>query len=246
MLKKIARKFGYSLKRQYKSEEFPDVFSLVLKYNPITTIIDCGANVGRFYRSVRECGFKGRYILIEPNPKCHDLIGHICARDPSAELVKCACGAGAGEAELNIVGVDGDSGSLSSLRDQTRLIRKRFNHAEVTETVKVPVKRLDTLLKELGVGTEEPIFLKTDTQGFDLDVLEGLGEYKSPLVGFHTELSVLPLYHGAPSHWKLLEFARDNGFNPLSFNTTSRNTDGRLIEYDALFVRDDHYPEIDV
>lgn len=244
MIKKIARKFGYSLKRLHKSEDFDDSFALFLKFNPITTIIDCGANIGEYYRSVRKSGYTGRVLLIEPNPNCYGVLEEICAKDPKATLLKCACGTEAGEAVLNIVGADGESGSLSSLRDQTNFTQDRFNHAEVTSTVTVPVKRLDEILIEMGVGKNEILFLKTDTQGFDLDVLKSIGKFSKRLVGFQTELSVLPLYKEAPSHWEILEFARKNNFEPLGFGITSRNVDGRLIEYDAFFIRNNHYPNV--
>jgi hypothetical protein len=50
---------------------------------------------------------------------------------------------------------------------------------------------------------------------------------------------VQTIYQGAPLHWEMLDVLREYGFEPFWFSTVSRGFDGRIIEYDAYFVKVD-------
>ena len=72
-------------------------------------------------------------------------------------------------------------------------------HNQVVETVPVHVLRLDEVLPHLRdrYQFERPL-LKTDTQGFDLEVFRGATDIHAQLVGVQCELAIKRLYQQAP------------------------------------------------
>ena len=65
--------------------------------------------------------------------------------------------------------------------------------------VEVEVRRLDGLFDEAVAGVANPrVYLKLDTQGFDLKAFAGAGHRTADLVGMQSEVSQVPLYDGMP------------------------------------------------
>jgi hypothetical protein len=128
---------------------------------------------------------------------------------------------------------------MGSLLPQNPLMAERFRSAYVRDKYKVQVNRLDGILGSEGVSRTERIFLKMDTQGYDYETFKGLGDRVNQIMAVKTELSIHQIYQGAPLHWEMLDLLRQHDFEPILFSTISRGFDGRMIEYDALFVKAD-------
>jgi len=65
----------------------------------------------------------------------------------------------------------------------------------------VSVRRLDKLLHEIASGFgSKHIFLKMDTQGYDIEVFKGLGNKLKDVIALLSEVSLIPIYEGMP-HW---------------------------------------------
>ena len=99
----------------------------------------------------------------------------------------------------------------------------------------VEVKTLDDYCKENSV--ESLNLLKSDTQGYDLEVLKGaqglLEQNRVQLI--FIELNLNDAYKGQPRVDEILGFALDHGFSLVSlYNFHYR--DGRASWADALFV----------
>ena len=61
----------------------------------------------------------------------------------------------------------------------------------------VALRRLDAIFDSCVDGVKNPrVFLKIDTQGYDFEVLAGIGRALGWIVGLQTELSVKPIYAG--------------------------------------------------
>ncbi len=235
MIKKLARRLGYSIKPLFKSDDPVDYFGMIFSRFKVGLVVDCGANLGQFHQQVRGAGYSGRIICVEPNPECHAALNDIIQHDGKTELLSIALGSEPGEAQLNVAGT---TDGLTSLYDFTDLAKKRFQKtAKVSKQVNVEVKTLEALLDELSVPKDVPVFLKTDTQGNDLAVLNGAGKRIEQICGISTEMAVRHLYKNASNHWEIMDFARENGFEPYDFSTVSREFNGGLLEYDAVFVR---------
>jgi FkbM family methyltransferase len=131
---------------------------------PGMTVLDIGAHHGLYtLLAAKRVGRSGRVIAFEPSPRERDrLAKHLRVnRCRNVEVASCAVGDEPGEAELFLV--DGFRDWGNSLRPPAV--------AELTCKVKVPVRRLDDVLAELGVARVD--FIKLDAEGGELAVLEG-------------------------------------------------------------------------
>ena len=86
------------------------------------------------------------------------------------------------------------------------------------DTVKETTMLCSTISEELScLKIPELDFLKIDTQGSDLDILTGLGDYH-PLI-IMTEVQYLPFYNGAPSTYKVCQHLIDSGYIPFALTS---------------------------
>ena len=104
----------------------------------------------------------------------------------------------------------------------------------------VITRRLDGIVAEFSslLPAEPRIFLKTDTQGFDLNVFRGVGTALGLLEVIQCEISVLPIYDGAPGYLAAVDEFGAAGFVPISFVPVTRDCDTLFaIEFDCLLMR---------
>jgi hypothetical protein len=80
------------------------------------------------------------------------------------------------------------------------------------------------------------VFLKTDTQGYDWNVLHGAGEKLAQVIGVQTELSVIPLYEGSTHYLKMLAFLEAQGFAIMELRTIAFRK-GAIAELDCFAAR---------
>lgn len=139
--------------------------------------LDVGAHRGRFTRALLDLGFEVH--ALEPNPEVRaELLQRLEGR-AGLTVHACAAGAEAGEGSLELVADPGGQfsdaslfSSLAGLPLAEGLVR--------AGSVAVPVRRLDALVRELGLPA--PSLVKVDAEGTDLDVLRGLGDLWPPLL----------------------------------------------------------------
>ena len=234
MLKKMARHFGYSLQKISKSESEQDILHKAIVLGDVDLIMDCGANHGQFYQHCRQSGYSGPMWCMEPHPSCLTSLEKLQATDSKLTVIPVATGDRDTRLTLQSAGSQDD---LSSFLDQKPLLTERFKRAEVEGSIEVDVRRLEAILDERDLDSETRLFLKVDTQGYDLVTLEGLGQRIGQVRAIKAEMSVQAVYEGAPSHWEMLDFFRSHGFEPFYFSTVTRDLEGRYIEYDAYFIR---------
>ncbi len=135
--------------------------------------IDVGAHHGRFTRALLDLGFEVH--ALEPNPAARAELERRLAGRPGVTIYDAAAGSADGEGELGLVADrsgrftdDTQFASLSGLPLPDGLER--------AGTVRVPVRRLDGIVREKGL--RPPSLVKVDAEGFDLEVLRGLGELR--------------------------------------------------------------------
>lgn len=236
ILKKIARSFGYSLQKMKRSESEDDILHRLFTLAGIDLVIDAGANHGAFAQLCRQAGYTGEIWCFEPNRDCISALRAKSSDDKGLKVFPMATGRGSATAQLNVAGSDGNMGSLLA---QEEWLTTRFRSAWVRESYDVPVSRIDDVLDREGVSDQVRILLKMDTQGYDLATFEGMGNRMTQVLAIKGEYAVQTIYKEAPEHWVMIDRLRAGGFEPFWFSTISRTKDGRLIEYDAYFVRTD-------
>jgi Methyltransferase FkbM domain len=111
------------------------------------------------------------------------------------------------------------------------------------KVVDVPLRRLDSVLPELlpeitrADGGPPRVFLKMDTQGFDLEAFRGLGDRVGEIVGLQSEVALLLIYDGMPRMPEAVATYEAAGFELSGMYPVTSEPDGRVIEYDCVMVR---------
>ena len=229
MLKKIFKHFGYTLTKIKKNQNLDEIIKFRLQNNPCDLLIDIGANQGDFSKNYLN-NFK-ELFLIEPNK---NLINNLNLKFQKEKKVKIF---NIGIDKIKSSGkfyITNDTGqTLSSMRTQTDLMDQTLKNSKIIKEVNVNFDRLDNIIPT----KVKNIFLKTDTQGNELSVLESLGKFIEKTVFIKCEMPVLNLYNIDYSYWDILDFFRKNDFIPVFFDNGIRNEKGKLIEFDVIFER---------
>ncbi len=107
-----------------------------------------------------------------------------------------------------------------------------------TGTERVTVRRLDEIFAEVTAGLSfRNSFLKLDTQGYDLNVLEGAAKVLGSVVALQTELSVLPLYESMPDYRTALDTLTGLGYAISGVFPVTHDPVLRVVEMDCVMVR---------
>jgi len=174
--------------------------------------IDVGAHHGRFTLALLDLGFEVH--ALEPNPMVRAELVRRLGERTGLTVHAVAAGPEDGQAELGLVA--DQSGYFSDATQFASLCGLPLPKGLVRAgSVSVPVRRLDAMVHERGLGT--PSVVKVDAEGYDLEVLRGLGDLRPPVLlvefwdedlpfsgpGAKNRLSDLVAYartHGAPYH----------------------------------------------
>ncbi|HSE10357.1 MAG TPA: FkbM family methyltransferase [Nocardioidaceae bacterium] len=210
----------------------------ILRELRINCVLDVGGNRGQFGRRLRTAGYAGRIVSFEPLPHLAERLHDHADKDPDWHVVHCALGDEETDAEMNVVAAGGATSSLLPASDFGKLWSPRIEG--VGQQV-VPVRRLDSLLDETVAGIDDPrIFLKMDTQGYDLRVFAGAGDRIKDVLGLQSELSNVRLYDGMPRLPEAISTYEAAGFETTGIFPVTRDNDRlRIIEFDIIMIRVD-------
>jgi hypothetical protein len=87
----------------------------------------------------------------------------------------------------------------------------------------------------VGPTSLDLTLLKVDTQGFEMPVFRGLGDWIREIRVILCEVSVNPLYAGTPMMTDVVTFLGSQGFKPAFFAPVSRMVDLSVLEL-IIFV----------
>ena len=173
VITRIADRLGYVLIPKWRLGKYFFVQRLrrvVAEYH-IDCILDVGANVGQYRKFLRnQVGYEGLIISFEPDPSNIAALRKAQRKDGKWVIQDCALGKETSTLVLNIM----ESSVFNSFLEPDDSETDQFQgENRVVERVEVQVKRLDQMIQ--GLKDEygfKNVFLKLDTQGFDLDVLK--------------------------------------------------------------------------
>lgn len=227
-----AHSIGVDITRWPRNGSYEALLSRLLLALDVDSVIDIGANVGQFGRSIRSLGYGGPILSVEPGRDAFRHLQRECRDDATWVARKFAVGDETGSVSLN-VGVLSDLSSLLPINDD---VAKRLGEGcdvRVAATEQVDMVTVDSLHPP---GNR--IFLKVDTQGYDRKVLEGAGSTLERTVAVQCELAFNPLYVGATNEWRsTVRWLEIRGFALSGIYSIASDDASVLQEADGLFVR---------
>lgn len=213
--------------------------SAILRELRINCVLDVGANVGQFARTLRRGGYQGRIASFEPLEEFATKLRRRAEKDPDWQVHEYALGDEETKAEINAT----PGASLSSLLPASEFGKEWSHKLEASVKREISIRRLDAVLDEVLSGIEEPrVYLKLDTQGYDLLAFRGAGERARELLAMQSEVSCLPIYEGMPQLEEQLGEYRAAGFDIAGlFPVSMHRPTLRVLEFDALLVRQEAF-----
>jgi FkbM family methyltransferase len=207
--------------------------SWLLRELRVNVVLDVGANVGQYADKLRRRGYNGRIVSFEPVAELSAALRQRASTDNRWQVHGYALGDEETEAEINVV-----PGTMSSLLDASRFGKDWSEKLRQSRTETIRVRRLEDVLDEVTAGVRNPrVYLKMDTQGFDLQTFRGAGERVSELLGLQSEVSCVPIYEGMPRMVEQLAEYERAGFELTGMFPVSRDKPTmRVIEFDAIMI----------
>jgi FkbM family methyltransferase len=234
LLKRSLRSLGLSVSAVDYAQEFLPGLHLTKLFQQVGArcVVDVGANVGHYRDFLRDdMGFDGWILSMEPVPEHVEIMERKAraARDDRWQIYPLAMGDSAGVMDINVM----SGGDLSSFLQPN----ETSPAMEIRRRASVQVATLDSFLET--VETRCPlrsVFLKVDTQGFDLNVLRGAPRMLQAIPALQVEMSLLPIYEKMPSFAEVYDYLKAADFDLTGLFATSRDSTLRAREFDGVFV----------
>ena len=202
----------------------------------VDCVLDVGAHAGEYGVALRRAGYRGRIVSFEPQPAPYEDLSRLARGDSGWSVHPYALGAIDGELTLELRAVN----VFTSFRQTTAFAERRFGRQVASAgTVQVPVRRLASVLDDIDeAAAAQRLFLKMDTQGYDLEVFSGAEDVLPRIVGLQSELSMVALYEGAPTWRDAIARYEAAGFVMSALTPVSHDDiTGALVEMDCMMVR---------
>jgi len=227
------RRAGIEISRYPAATTLEGHLRQLLRALAIGCVLDVGAHRGEYGTLLRRIGYQGRIVSFEPNPAEHEIVARVASSDSRWEARQVALGSDTRSRLLNVAA----STDLASFLQPSERGEQYFAEAiSKRENVMVEVSTLADVLSELELT--EPVFLKTDTQGFDLEVLRGASDRLGDLAGVQAELALVPAYDQAPRYLEVLDYMEKYGFEVTGFFPVLRDLQRlTLLEVDCIWRR---------
>ncbi len=207
----------------------------------VTCVLDVGAHSGNYAYHLRRSGYGGLILSFEPVREQLTTIERLSQDDPDWKSFGIALGSEDTSREFNVILSGGERHVLSSLLDpdwqQLQLIGNGDVDRHLERKEVVHIRRLDSILATLIPLENARIFIKVDTQGYDMEVIKGTSGIIQYVVGMQSELSVTPLYRDTPHYTKCLEYYESLGFCLMNLTVVNRTPKGSILEYDCVMAR---------
>lgn len=236
--KKLTRFFGLEiLKIQKHQATIESHLTTLFRHLDIDLVLDVGANNGGYGKMLRQMGYKGLIVSFEPVADCFKALEQASAGDDRWVCHNFALGSRQEELTIHVPS-SSDFSSFLEVSDKAREIWSE-DFSRVTSQ-KVQVKTLDQVFPDIlsHADSRQNIFLKMDTQGFDLEVFKGSAQSLNRISALQSEVSVFPIYDHMPDYMEALKIYREKGFEITGLYPVSRNQETLMVvEFDCVMIK---------
>ena len=116
--------------------------------------------------------------------------------------------------------------------DLHNLKKQDYDNYKITRSIEVECDTLTNQLKELEINKLD--YLKIDTQGAELEILKGIGEYRPLLI--KTEAHFFSMYKNVPNWNELVSFLYDLNYTLIDFKGIGNHSTRIPAEADMIFI----------
>ncbi len=232
----IARRRGWDIRRFHPDRSLDTyLWSTIFPSLHINCVLDVGAHIGEFAMMLRNFGYRGHIASFEPVLANYKVLEQRARNDHRWHVHQWALGSVSGPAEIGVAKLT----HYSSFLEPSPYGSQQFSGNEVTQRETVQVFRLDDVFDEItGHIANSRVFLKLDTQGWDLEVLHGAERCIEDILAVQSEMAFLPLYEGATDVATAIAAFRKAGFAVSAMFSVARDDQLRLAEFDCVMVRE--------
>ncbi len=203
----------------------------------IRVVFDVGAHVGQSAAQFSDAFNRARIHSFEPDPTSFDQLRALAAHYPRVTPVNAALGDRDGEATF-FVNTFSQTNSLLRPRQGAGQYLVATDGLDVRQETRVRVLTLDGYCAEHSIDRID--FLKLDTQGYELRVLEGAASLISrlaiPLI--YLEVGFVPLYEGQPLFPEVYQYLFNCSYRLVWLYESSFHSHFYTIGANALFVHE--------
>lgn len=226
------QRLGYDLHRYALEMDPAERRKRMLAAARIDLVLDVGANEGQYAMELRKLGFTGKIVSFEPIQEVGLRLRANLGSDPGWQFRGMALGAEDGSARIQV----GAESATSSLLKPSDYLVERAAHARSVRSEEVRVARLDSVFEE--GWAERRIWLKLDTQGFEMEVLRGAAATLPKIRLLQLELSLRPLYEGESGFLEVANWLAGRGMELVGLEPVFvEASTGRLLQSDVFFAR---------
>lgn len=201
-----------------------------LKNLSFDAVFDVGFHKGQFSALIDNFFPAKEIYAFEPQPFSVFISKKVFKDKKNFRLFNFALGARTCKRRLFIASAS-DSSSFFPFANSFKSIYKNIKHVK---SMPVKVHHLDGF--KLQNSFSKDIFLKIDTQGFELEVLKGAKKFLKRCKYIYVECSYISLYEGQPLFHVIQSFLEKRGFKfSSSYNRVFHQ--GVLLQADVLFER---------
>jgi FkbM family methyltransferase len=185
-------------------------------------IVDIGAHEGHWTRLIRRVFPTPRILMIEARNEQEPALRQVCVDIPRVEYTISLLGRESrASASFH---VNGTGSSMFPERSDTEKILRS-----------IPMRTLDDTLSNSSVV--EPLFLKLDIQGAELECLRGGVATLPRAEVVQLEVALLTYNEGAPQAAEIISFMNDNDFAMFDIAGFVRPNGINLVQLDIIFVK---------
>lgn len=235
LVKQVAARFGFDVQRHNPLGSEYGRLTRLLAAHRADLVLDIGANAGQWVREMRRAGYSGDVISFEPLSAAYRELEQHAANDAHWKVApRMALGDQIAGIEINIAA---NSFSSSLLPMLSAHLESAPESAYVGKEA-VPMQTLDSLAGSLIPDSSRRIFCKLDVQGYEAKVLAGAAAIMDRIIGLQMELSLVPVYEGAPDFADVLQNMAHRGFSIHGFVPGFIDAaTGRMLQIDGVFFR---------
>lgn len=214
--------------------KFENRFVNFIEQMNLQLVVDVGANVGQFAEAIFNAGYKGKIISFEPQPDLVELLQKKATAYDGRWIIAPAMALSdrSGTATFQRMAAH----AMSSLNMPADNMKASISSAQIHSQYEVKLARIDEILWDLPDIDRQPFTLKMDTQGSELNILNGADKIWNDIKLIQLEASIKQLYNNQPSYHQIDEFLRQKDFHLADIENGYRDDkDNSLAEFDAVY-----------